>query len=281
MAGSSRLHTLAASITPAAKPGSARCKCGPGALRSKNTPAAPSDVHTAGSPMTAAANQYTFIVHPSFPHSYSKAAQSVTKCPRRRARFAPRHYIFILPARNNASNVCFAFRPFLFFYFSCLFLSYFLRSVSLFLFRCARPHFAHGVVAFFRAASRPNARLLRSHKIFLNFLNICVIRWFFAEKLLLFCWQYATIMAIEFPARRSLCARPISRLSLPAARLLRAAGAARAMCAAASAAFCPCTLLGGPGDFQPAFLPAVREILTVTLYFLQPAPRAPALPLPL
>ena len=54
IAGSSRLHTLAASMMPAAMPHRMRCVQGRDRRRSKNTPAAPSVVHAAG---TAAPTQ--------------------------------------------------------------------------------------------------------------------------------------------------------------------------------------------------------------------------------
>ena len=49
IAGSSRLHTEAAVITPAAKPSNTRRRTAEGALRRQNTHAAPSDVPQKGS----------------------------------------------------------------------------------------------------------------------------------------------------------------------------------------------------------------------------------------
>ena len=57
MAGSSRLHTLAASMMPAAMPQSIRRVRGSSARRTRKTPAAPSAVQSAGSSRMTAANR--------------------------------------------------------------------------------------------------------------------------------------------------------------------------------------------------------------------------------
>ncbi len=64
MAGSSRLQTLAASITPAAKPIMARRAGSFGSPRSKNTTAAPSAVHPHGKAVAVRANRISCMVRP-------------------------------------------------------------------------------------------------------------------------------------------------------------------------------------------------------------------------
>ena len=68
VAGSSRLHTLAASMMPAAIPLSTRWVRGAADRRSRNTPAAPSVVHTAGNSSTLAAKTIWFKTHSPFAH---------------------------------------------------------------------------------------------------------------------------------------------------------------------------------------------------------------------
>ena len=65
-AGSSRLHTLAASMMPAAMPHRMRCVQGRDCRRSKNTPAAPSVVHAAGNSSTHAVKTIWFTIHSPF-----------------------------------------------------------------------------------------------------------------------------------------------------------------------------------------------------------------------
>ena len=66
IAGSSRLHTLAASMMPAAMPHRMRCVQGRDCRRSKNTPAAPSVVHAAGNSSTHAVKTIWFTIHSPF-----------------------------------------------------------------------------------------------------------------------------------------------------------------------------------------------------------------------
>ena len=81
IAGSSRLHTLAASIMPAAMPHRMRCVQGRDCRRSKNTPAAPSVVHAAGNSSTHAVK--TILVHDAFPLCpvYVRRSKKVQKSP--------------------------------------------------------------------------------------------------------------------------------------------------------------------------------------------------------
>ena len=78
MAGSSRLQTLAASMMPAARPFSIRWVFGSCGLRSRNTPAAPSAVHAAGSSNTIHTNNDSNL-HSPFPPMYAPAAERVQK----------------------------------------------------------------------------------------------------------------------------------------------------------------------------------------------------------
>ena len=79
MAGSSRLQTLAASMMPAASPFSIRWVFGSCILRSRNTPAAPSVVHPAGSNSKIITNNHKSNPHSPFPPMYAPAAERVQK----------------------------------------------------------------------------------------------------------------------------------------------------------------------------------------------------------
>ena len=72
MAGSSRLHTLAASMMPAAMPQSIRRVFGSCVGRIRKTPAAPTVVQQAGSSRTAAnRKKIPFKSHSPFPPFYA------------------------------------------------------------------------------------------------------------------------------------------------------------------------------------------------------------------
>jgi len=75
MAGSSRLHTLAASMIPAAIPHKMRRVAGLACLRSKNTPAAPSAVHAAGNSQTPSMKTIRFKPHSPFALCMHKRAK--------------------------------------------------------------------------------------------------------------------------------------------------------------------------------------------------------------
>ena len=69
MAGKSRLHTLAASMMPAAMPQSIRRVAGSPVFRSRNTPAAPAVVQSIGSSSTAAVRKICSKSHSPFSRS--------------------------------------------------------------------------------------------------------------------------------------------------------------------------------------------------------------------
>lgn len=75
MAGSNRLHTLAASMIPAAIPHKMRRVAGLVCLRSKNTPAAPSAVHAAGNSQTQSVKTIRFKPHSPFALCMHKRAK--------------------------------------------------------------------------------------------------------------------------------------------------------------------------------------------------------------
>ena len=83
MAGMSRLHTLAASITPAANPSMALCAAGRGCRFKKNTTAAPSAVHAQGNAVVSSANHISCIhIYPLFwlyPHFMARGGRGCIK----------------------------------------------------------------------------------------------------------------------------------------------------------------------------------------------------------
>ena len=81
MAGSSKLHTLAASIMPAAIPQSIRRVRGSCVDRIRNTPAAPTAVQNAGSKSTAATKKIPFKPHSPFLPFYAEKRNSVNGNP--------------------------------------------------------------------------------------------------------------------------------------------------------------------------------------------------------
>ena len=81
MAGSSKLHTLAASMMPAAIPQSIRRVRGSCVDRIRNTPAAPTAVQHAGSKSTAATKKIPFKPHSPFLLFYAEKRNSVNGDP--------------------------------------------------------------------------------------------------------------------------------------------------------------------------------------------------------
>ena len=81
MAGSKRLHTLAASIMPAAMPHKIRCVQGRACRRSKNTPAAPNVVHAAGNSSTHAVKIIRFKTAFPLCPLYVRKGKKVQNCP--------------------------------------------------------------------------------------------------------------------------------------------------------------------------------------------------------
>ncbi len=77
MAGSSRLHTLAASMIPAASPQSIRRVAGSPGRRSRNTPAAPAVVQSVGSRSPTAQDKIGSILHSSLPPVYAERKRNV------------------------------------------------------------------------------------------------------------------------------------------------------------------------------------------------------------
>ena len=130
MAGSKRLHTLAASMMPAAMPHKMRCVQGRACRRSKNTPAAPNVVHAAGNSSTHAVKiirfKTTFPLCPLYvrmhrPHPHPRSSQ-LYFCPEQSLipqvlseqiirPFRPHKTLFQLICRSFASRFNFAKKP--------------------------------------------------------------------------------------------------------------------------------------------------------------------------